>query len=321
MESFALTVIDISEETPAIRALRLARPEGRPLPSWEPGAHLKVHMPFGGERCYSLVNDTADPRAGIDPASYRIGVRLDAAGQGGSAFMHALRRDDRVTVAGPDNDFPLEPESGEVVLLAGGIGVTPILSMAAALSAAGRSYRFIFAGRRRAEMAFLTEAQAIAGERLAIHADDEAGGLFDVAGLVRRLVAGERLYVCGPRPMIDAAIAAAKTERWEAGRLRFELFSAAAPVPDDGAFEVMLKSSGARYQVPRDKSILEVLIEAGVDPLHDCKRGECGICQVAVLEGVPDHRDYVLSDAERAANKLMQICVSRSKTPLLVLDL
>jgi ferredoxin len=121
--------------------------------------------------------------------------------------------------------------------------------------------------------------------------------------------------------MIDAAVAATKALGWAEKRLRFELFSAPAPAAGAGAFDVMLKSSGARYAVPSDKTILDVLIAAGLDPLHDCKRGECGLCQVGVVEGAPDHRDYVLTESERASNKLMQICVSRARTPLLVLDL
>ena len=135
------------------------------------------------------------------------------------------------------------------------------------------------------------------------------------------LTADEPVYCCGPRAMIDAAIAAAKEIGWTDGRLRFELFTAAAPLSGDHAFEVVLKSSGESFLSPADKSILDVLIDAGKDPLHDCKRGDCGICQVNVIEGVPDHRDYILSDAEKAEGTKMQICVSRSKTPRLVIDL
>ena len=145
--------------------------------------------------------------------------------------------------------------------------------------------------------------------------------VFDVRGLMASLSADEPVYCCGPRAMIDAAIAAAKELGWEAGRLRFELFTAAAPLAGDQPFEVVLKSSGESFLIPADKSILDVLIEAGQDPLFDCKRGDCGICQVTVVEGVPDHRDYILSDAEKAEGTTMQICVSRSKTPRLVIDL
>lgn len=320
MDQFDLTVSDIHAETTMIRAITLARPHSEPLPSWEPGAHVKVRLPDGGERSYSLINTSLDPAATTRPHSYRLGVRLEQPSQGGSKFMHALKVGDVVSVSTPRNNFPLEPTSKPVVLVAGGIGVTPILSMAAALAAAKRPYRFIYAGRSRDQLAFLDECDALNRERLTIHTDD-VGGIYDVRTLMASLADDDPLYLCGPKPMIDAAIQSAKDLRWADGRLRFELFANVVPVAGDQPFEVVLNSSGKALLIPPDKTILAVLIEAGEDPLHDCQRGDCGICQVNVLEGTPDHRDYILTDAEKAAGKVMQICVSRSKTPRLVLDL
>jgi vanillate O-demethylase ferredoxin subunit len=320
MDSLTLTVTSITAETPLIRALELARPDGGVLPSWSAGAHVNLRLPSGDTRSYSLINGSADPAATIDPRSYRLGVRLEEPSQGGSAFVHGLTIGDMVTLSPPENHFPLADGTNEIVLLAGGIGITPIFSMAAALSAAGRPYRLLYAGRTRAHLAFLAEIETLAGSHLTIHADDSAG-LFDVAALMTSLPATASLYVCGPTPMIDAAIATAKTLGWADGRLRFEIFTAPTPVAGDTAFDVVLKQSGKRVTVPPDQTILDALLAAGEDPLHDCKRGDCGVCQVGVLDGVPDHRDYYLSDGERAANKLIQICISRSKTPVLVLDL
>jgi vanillate O-demethylase ferredoxin subunit len=178
----------------------------------------------------------------------------------------------------------------------------------------------IYAGRSKDHLAFVKEVEALASGRLTLHTDD-CSGLLDVNGLMESLQDGEPLYLCGPLPMIDAAIAAAKRLGWPKGRQHFEIFAASAPAAGDQPFEVVLANSGKSYNVPADKTILDVLIEAGEDPLHDCKRGECGICQVGVIEGTPDHRDYILSDAEKASGKMMQICISRSKTPRLVLDL
>jgi vanillate O-demethylase ferredoxin subunit len=234
--------------------------------------------------------------------------------------MHALRVGDAVTVSGPTNNVALAPAAAPVVLLAGGIGITPLISMAAQLTAHERPFRMIYAGRSRDQLAFLDEVTASAPARLTLHTDDRAG-IFNVEGLMASLKQGEPLYVCGPTPMIDAAIAIAKKMDWAPGRLHFEHFTAAAPAAGDRPFEVVLKRSGRSYLVPADKTILDVLIEAGVDPLYDCKRGDCGICQTGVLEGEPDHRDYILSDAEKASGKVMQICVSRSRTERLVLDL
>jgi len=320
MEQFDLTVTDIQAETALIRAIKLARPHGEPLPSWEAGAHVKVRLPDGGERSYSLINTSLDPAATTRPHAYRLGVRLEDPSQGGSKFMHALKVGDIVSVTSPRNNFPLEPASKPVVLLAGGIGVTPVLSMSASLAAGQRPYQFIYAGRARDQLAFLGESETLNRERLTVHTDDVAG-IFDVKGLMASLTDGEPLYVCGPKPMIDAAIQSAKDLGWAEGRLRFEIFAAAVPIAGDQSFEVVLNNSGKIFQIPPDKTILGVLIEAGEDPLHDCQRGDCGICQVNVIEGTPDHRDYILTDAEKAAGKVMQICVSRSKSPRLVLDL
>ena len=320
MDPFDLTVTDIHAETESIRAIKLARPHGEPLPSWEAGAHIKVRLPDGGERSYSLINTSLDPAATTRPHLYRLGVRLEQPSQGGSKFMHALKVGDVLSVSAPGNNFPLEPASTPVVLLAGGIGVTPVLSMAVTLTAGGRPYRFIYAGRSREQIAFLGESETLCGDHLTIHTDD-AGGIFDVKGLMTSLTGNEPLYVCGPRPMIDTAIQSARDLGWAEKRLRFEIFATAAPLAGDQPFEVVLNNSGKSFLIPPDKTILAVLIEAGEDPMHDCQRGDCGICQVGVIEGSPDHRDYILTDAEKAAGKVMQICVSRSKSPRLVLDL
>lgn len=316
-----LTVTKVRAETTLVRAVTLARPHDEPLPSWQAGAHIRVRLPGGDDRCYSLINLSADPRATIHPAAYRIGVRLEDPGQGGSRYMHSLKAGDQVEVLTPSNDFPLALGPEPVVLLAGGIGITPIASMAAALSAEARSYRLHYAAHSRGELSFLNELEQLCGACLALHTDDTAGGVFDIDVLFASLEADERVYCCGPRAMIDAAIAAARARDWSESRMRFELFTAAAPQAGDRAFEVVLKSSGESFLIPAGKTILDVLIAAGKDPLHDCKRGDCGICQVQVLEGVPDHRDYILTDAEKAEGTKMQICVSRSKTPRLVIDL
>jgi ferredoxin-NADP reductase len=319
MEPLLLEVTEVRAETPQIRSLQLA-PQHGALPPWGAGAHVKIRLPDGDERSYSLIDATGDGSAMAQPQTYRLGVRLEEASKGGSKFMHALTVGEAVQVSLPNNNFALEPANAQVVLLAGGIGVTPIISMATALAAEDRDFRLIYAGRSRQQLAFLSEIERIAGPRLEVHTDDTAG-LFDVRGLMTSLTGNQPLYLCGPTPMLDAALAWARDLGWQRGRLRFEVFSAAAEVAGDQAFEVVLKSSGRNYQIPAGKSILDVLIEAGEDPMHDCKRGDCGICQVGVIEGVPDHRDYILSDAEKAAGKLMQICVSRSKSPRLVIDL
>jgi ferredoxin-NADP reductase len=315
-----LVVTNVRQETPLIRAIRLACAHDELLPSWQAGAHIKVQIPQGDERSYSLINLSADPSANRNPRSYLLGVRLEQPSQGGSAYMHSLKPGDVIAASGPANNFPLEATGKPVVLLAGGIGVTPLISMAAELTARRHPFRFYYAGRSRDQLALLSVIEDLVGGGLAIHTDD-VSGLFDVIGLMSSLNNDEPLYCCGPMPMIDLSIKTAKQLGWPEGRLHFEIFTAPQPKAGDQVFEVVLKSTGESFQIPAGKSILDVLIDAGKDPMHDCKRGDCGICQVGVIEGVPDHRDFILTDAEKAAGKMMQICVSRAKTQRLVLDL
>jgi ferredoxin-NADP reductase len=323
-EELEVDVREVRAEAPLIRSLRLGRPDGSPLPSFTPGAHIKVWLPALADdpRHYSLIN--LEPARGAirSPEHYRIAVRLDEAGRGGSRAMHALHPGERLRISAPIDGFSLVPGTGPVVLLAGGIGVTPLLSMAAALKAQGRPFSAVYCGRSRSQLAFAEELSSLAGsDGLTLHCDDEAGRLFDVAALIERLPADASVYVCGPTPMIEAAIKEGARRGFGSDRVRFELFQAAAPKASDGAFEVELKHSGRVFTVPPGRSILDVLMDGGEEPLHDCRRGDCGVCQVGVLEGEVDHRDFVLSEAERASNKVMQICVSRAKSPRLVLDL
>ncbi|HRJ68430.1 MAG TPA: PDR/VanB family oxidoreductase [Beijerinckiaceae bacterium] len=328
MPVLSLKVAGIRDETALIRRIVLTRSDGGALPGFEAGAHITLHAPGIGRRKYSLVN--ADPTPGVTsaPSRYVLGIRRDDAGQGGSKWAHGLKVGDIIEAEPPQNDFELAAGEGPVLLIAGGIGVTPLIAKAAHMKALGRPFRFIYAAKSMAEMAFLPEIQALAGDALTLHADDMAGTFLDIRALIDTLTHDEPVYICGPKPMIKAAMQEARALGWPAGRLRFELFFNAAaeappapPAPDEGAFEVEIKSTGAVFKVPRDRTILAVLKEAGLDPLHDCDKGECGVCQVGVLSGVPDHRDSLLSEAERAAGKTMQICVSRAKSSRLVLDL
>jgi vanillate O-demethylase ferredoxin subunit len=320
MDQFEVVVSKAEALTPRIREFVLARANGAPMPGWAAGAHIDVHLPDVGRRSYSLI-ETISPRATEHPTAYRIAVLQESKSRGGSTYMHGLKTGDRLTISPPANNFSLRAGASEVVLVAGGIGVTPLLTMACELNAAKRPFSFYYAGRSRNELAFLGDIERLASASATIHADDEAGRFFDLEGLMTRLAPEVPLYLCGPLPMIEAAIALAKQLNWPQGRLHFEIFSAPEEKSGDAGFEVELKSNGRVYEIPAGKTILDVLLEAGEDPMHDCKRGDCGICQVGVIEGTPDHRDYILTDAEKAAGKVMQICVSRSKSPRLVLDL
>jgi ferredoxin-NADP reductase len=320
--TLALRVVEARDLNPLIRLLRLRADDGSALPGYEPGAHVRVRvtLPDGGQdwRHYSLVN--LQPGADLrTPRDYTIAVRREDTGRGGSRFMHGVQAGDVLTIEAPKNDFPLG--SGRAVLVAGGIGITPLASMAVQCRASGQTVRLHYAGRSRALLAFLPELQDLLREDLRVHADEDAGAPLDVAALLDGCAADDTLYVCGPKPLLDAVLAGAQARGWPRERLRFELFS--APPASDSAtgYEVVLSQSGRTLTVPPGQSLLECLEQNGCDPLFDCRRGECGVCSVAVLEGEIEHRDYFLSDAEKAAGKVMQICVSRARGPRLVLDL
>ncbi len=307
----ALKVAEAKAETDLVRSLVLEAADGGPLPPFEPGAHVRVALPDGGSRPYSLV-DHPDWR---DGRHYVLGVRLESPSAGGSAHMHALKPGDAVTVGAPTNKFPLAPGDAPVLLLAGGVGITPIFSMAARLAAEGRAFALHYFGRTKGALAFLPELEAICGDRLHAHYDDDPATRAEFAALLAENPEAD-VYVCGPAGMIDAVRAAG------GDRVRFELFAADPSAKGaDTAFEVQVGRDGQVVAVAPGQSIIDALEDAGVDLIYDCRRGDCGICQTGVLEGIPDHRDVVLSDEEKASNKVMQICVGRAKTPRLVLDL
>ena len=169
-------------------------------------------------------------------------------------------------------------------------------------------------------LAFVKEMQEICGDRLHLHYDDQANRM-DLNEILGQAPEGAHVYFCGPAGMIEAVKSVSSNLGWPTERVHYELFSAAANTGENMAFDVEIHSTGQIVHVPSDKTIIEALEEAGLDPLYDCQRGDCGICQCDVIEGTPEHRDVILTDAEKAANNVMQICVSRSKTPKLVIDI
>ena len=228
---------------------------------------------------------------------------------------------DILHVEPPKNDFPLVDFPGRIILVAGGIGVTPLISMASQRLANVQKVSMIYAGRSREMMAYLPEVSALLGDSLRLHIDTEVGAPLNVQALLDECGEHDRIYVCGPKVMLDAVLAEANQRHWPKDRVHFELFAVPVAQQGDHEFEVQLVQSGSTYKVAADQTILDCLIDHGCDPLFDCKRGECGICAVPVIEGEIDHRDYVLSDTEKKEGKVMHICISRAKGQRLVLDL
>lgn len=317
MGEVCLKVVEATQVAERIASVLLAPVGDTPLPSYTPGAHVEVHLPDGGTRPYSLIDFAGDCAA---PAAYRLATRLEEESRGGSAYMHALKPGDAVTVSAPKNDFHLSGDPAPAILLAGGIGITPIVSMATARQRAGVPYRLHYAVRSHAAAAFADDLAAQHGSAFGLHCDDDASRL-DLAALVSGLPDGAHFYVCGPRGMIEAAREGALAAGLSHDRIHFELFAQHEPQAGDTPFEVEIASTGRVFTIPPGKSIIEVLEAEGMDLIYDCQRGDCGICQTTVLAGEPDHRDVVLSETERASGKVMQICVSRARSPRLTLDL
>lgn len=315
-----LDVTEIRQLTSAIKEFVLRAPERNPLPAFSAGAHLRFMLPGGSdalERCYSLIN------AAEDTSTYRIAVHHAAQSKGGSSFMcEQVVVGTRLRTRAPKNDFPLSPNSKHHILLAGGIGITPIFSMAKALTAAHQSFELHYVARTPESMAYRDEIVAAFHGHVTVYSDqgDPALGM-----PLQRILADPKnsthVYVCGPRPMIDSVLATAQQQRWSTDSIHFELFAPPVALSGDHAIEVILARSRQTIHVPSDKSILDTLIAHGHDLMYDCQRGECGICAVAVLEGVPEHRDYALSEGQKLDNRTMCICVSRAKTRTLVLDI
>jgi ferredoxin-NADP reductase len=301
------------EVAEGVVTLVLRDADGHPLPPWEAGAHVDLVLDGAPTRQYSLCGDPADSH------EYRLGILRDPDGRGGSSFVHhRLQEGDTVRIRGPRNNFPLVP-SPRYLFIAGGIGITPVLAMIRAAEAAGADWELVYGGRRRASMAFLDEL-APHGDRVSVRPQDETG-LLDLDTLLGAPRPDTLVYCCGPEPLLAAV--EQRCAGWPRGALHVERF---APRPQAEparaeAFEVELARSELTLTVPPDRSVLSVVEEAGVGVLSSCAEGTCGTCETAVLDGVPDHRDSVLSPDERETNDCMMICVSRARTDRLVLDL
>ncbi|MEU9023086.1 PDR/VanB family oxidoreductase [Actinomadura sp. NPDC048394] len=292
--------------------LTLARPGGGRLPDWAPGAHVDLVLPNGLTRQYSLCGDRWDAR------TYRVGVLREPDGRGGSAFVHdELRVGDPVGIGGPRNNFRLVP-SEQYLFIAGGIGITPLLPMARQAELLGADWRLLYGGRSRTSMAFLDELEPY-GDRVTVVPQDEQG-LLDLASWLPGEDPATKVYCCGPAPLLEAV--EDRCAGWRPGLLRTERFVAReSGAVRDEPFELELRRTGVTVPVPPGRSVLDAAGAAGASVLSSCRQGLCGTCETAVLGGVPDHRDSILDDDEREAGDCMFVCVSRSRSERLVLDL
>lgn len=317
IENVAVLPVIVAErrrEAEGVISLTLRHADGADLPAWQPGAHLDLLLADGMERQFSLCGDPADR------TTWRIAVLREPDGRGGSAYVHDwLPVGSTLRVRGPRNNFPLRP-AARYLFIAGGIGITPILPMLRAAEAAGAQWSLLYGGRRRASMAFADELAARFTERVLLRPQDETG-LLDLPGYLGAPQSDTAVYCCGPGPLLDAVSEYCLTNGWpEPAMERFQPKEQEAGL-ENRPFEVVLSRSGRTLTVPQDATVLETVRAAGIEVLYSCTEGTCGTCETDVIEGVPEHRDSLLTADERAAGETMMICVSRCRGERLVLDL
>ncbi|WP_298367967.1 PDR/VanB family oxidoreductase [uncultured Bradyrhizobium sp.] len=308
----------IGYEAERINSYELIARSGGELAPFTAGSHIDLHLPNGMIRSYSLVNDQRERHR------YVIAVNKDVEGRGGSSFVHdSMKVGDIMTIFWPRNNFALHEEAEHSVLIAGGIGITPLLSMIRRLEVLGRRWELFYAARTRAAAAFLDELDTFRSDlhsRIHLDFDDERSGrLFDLPAIVGNAQAHAHLYCCGPVPMLSAFEAAAADR--PSDRVHVEYFKAREAPVTEGGFEVRLARSNRTIAVEPGKTILDALLAAGITANYACAEGVCGTCETRVLEGIPDHRDQFLSKEEQAANTSVMICCSGARSRTLVLDL
>ena len=316
---FSVRVARKTVEAEGICSFELVRTDGQPLPAFAAGSHVDVEIPGGTTRQYSLCNDPAETHR------YQIAVLRDAGSRGGSVAMHdRVNEGDVLSISAPKNHFALAHEAGSHLLLAGGIGVTPLLCMAERLSRVGADFEMHYCTRSKSRTAFVDRIAASAfAARVAFHFDDGAAEQrFELDRVLSRPEPGRHLYVCGPKGFMDAVLATARDKGWPEAQIHYEFFGAeVAARAGDGSFEIQLASSGRVIPVAAERTVVQALAEAGVSVATSCEQGVCGTCLTRVIEGVPDHRDMYLTPEEQAAGDQFLPCCSRSKSARLVLDL
>jgi ferredoxin-NADP reductase len=285
------------------------------VPRFDPGSHTNIKVRIAGEetvRTYTVVPSK--------PGHMAVAVKLHPQSRGGSRYMWELAEGDAVRLTLPENRFELSWRAGHYLLIAGGIGITPIYGMARALAARGASLRLVFGAREAGLMAFREELQSLLGDRLQL-CDNSLGQMIDLAAEFAALPADAECYLCGPIGMLEAAKAAWSEAGRPTSRLRYEVFGDSGLFTEQ-AFEVDVLNRGTRVRVRPDQTLLEALIDSGVDMIYDCQRGECGLCAVRIVEhDAPiDHRDVFFSPEEKAENHRMCACVSRLTSGTAVID-
>jgi vanillate O-demethylase ferredoxin subunit len=307
-------------EADNIVSFELVPAAGGELPAFSAGSHIDVEVQPGLVRHYSLCNPPAERDR------YLIAVLREPKSRGGSvAMLDQVKEGQQIHISEPRNHFQLVGEARRFKLFAGGIGVTPILCMAERLANSDIPFTFHYANRSRGRTAFLERIQSsVFASHVNLHFDDEAGGkMLDLQGAIGAMEEGTHLYVCGPTPFIKGVLETAERAGWPSSHLHREYFVSTEPdaATTGGTFSVRIASTGKTLTVPAGRAVIDILAENGIDVPTSCQQGVCGTCVTRVLEGIPEHHDMFMTDEEHARNDQFTPCCSRSKTPLLVIDI
>lgn len=315
-----IEVVVVSRTTQAqgICSYELASVDNSPLPAFSAGAHIDVHLPGGLIRQYSLCNHPNERHR------YQIGVLKDPASRGGSQSLHELiNAGERLHISEPRNLFPLAQDAQRSLLFAGGIGITPILCMAEHLAHSNADFELHYCVRSSERAAFVERLrQSPFADKVFLHFDEQPETAMNTAQVLAHPHAGLHLYVCGPGGFMQHVLDTARSQHWAEEQLHREYFTGVTQdTSSDGSFCVKVASTGQLIDIPADKTVVQVLESHGIDIPMSCEQGVCGTCLTNVLEGVPDHRDMFLTEQEQACNNQFTPCCSRSKSPVLVLDI
>jgi ferredoxin-NADP reductase len=319
MSDEVLTVVVRRRDMQAdgVVVLELVDASGRPLPGFDAGAHIDLHLGDGMIRQYSLCSDPADVSA------YRVGILKDPNSRGGSIAVHeTLHTGTELKISAPRNLFPLAVDGGRSILIGGGIGITPMIAMAYSLQAAGKPFDLWYCGRSRSSCAFVEDLQAsVFADHVHFHFDDENGGTgVNLDQVFDGVDASTHMYTCGPAGFMEWVMGTARNQGFSEDRIHKEFFQVEVETGGN-AFEVVASASGKTVQVGPDQTIVEALATVGIRVKMSCEQGICGTCLCDVLEGEPEHRDQFLTDEEKEDNDQILLCCSRSRSPRLVLDI
>lgn len=313
-----VVVVSRNNEAQGICSYELASADDSALPPFSAGAHIDVHLPGGLIRQYSLCNHPDERHR------YLIGVLRDPASRGGSQSLHEqIKAGDRLRISEPRNLFALAHEARRSLLFAGGIGITPILCMAERLTHSGADFEMHYCARSSERAAFVERIRnSPFADRVFLHFDEQPETALDAARVLANPQPDAHLYVCGPSGFMQYVLDSARTQGWQEPAMHREYFAGAAvDSSNDGSFSVKVSSTGQVFDIPADKTVVQVLESHGIDIPMSCEQGVCGTCLTRVLEGVPEHRDMFLTEEEQACNDQFTPCCSRSKSPMLVLDI